>query len=573
MASSLLIYPRLVSQGDALSGDLTKVKFNPVTPELIESQGMTEWKTQFLAQVTEARVVGVVPNTLAEILLSRIEPIGKGEKLQEYRAGTTFISAPFKYRRRERNMKVGWFNVSAGAANANAGTTSGGVVYPASAFDITVNIGTSPWATGYKNLARFFREGHFIYIEHFNQETGVAYNSAHQILKAVDSDEDNAIVTVYAPYSNAQWAALTAAQKLPYQPTFGAVSLGANNVSDYESFGANPPSDLSEELLVDWFQTMRTFRGETDEYLSGLSSILDGKVNEYLSNFRELEMTKRNKQMMTLEELEFLNTIWFNTRISPAQKKNPELADIQALPTAKDPEDGTEYERKSNLLGIHTQLVEEGRRIDLQGAPLNLDLILEESHNIRRHRKLDGRPWDTIVWMCDRWVKDDCDQLFNRYLQDLYGFNCTRYIEQGKVMVDGTNIVAMEYTAYDIPVQHLRIAFFAHDYFEDRLLAFTDGTNGTVNARARGKMMVCVDFNDIKIAIAEMNSVKREYKGETTANANSTWSRVMKLNTKHFEMRSKKLALEFGDFNRHSIVENFSDVCPVLTARVRRPVS
>lgn len=573
MPATLLIPPRIVVQSDPCSTDLTKITFRPVTPELIEAMGNTEYKDQFLAGVMESRAVGVVPNTLADLMLSRIEPIGKKEKLMEYQAGPTFISAPFKYRKRDRNMKVGWFNISSGVASPLAGTTTAGIVYPTSAWDITVTVGPSPWATGFKNLARFFLTGHFVYVEHYNIQTLAAYTSAHKIITAVDTTTDIATVTVSAVgYTNAEWNALNATQKKPYQPYFGAVSLGANNVSDYESFGTNPPTDLAKELLIDWFGNVRTFRCENQEYLDALAQIMDGNVNEYLQDFQQLEMSKRNKQMMTMDELQLLNTLWFGAR-ETGQVANPELANILALPIALDPEDGTELERKANILGIHTQLVEEGRRIDLAGAPFDLDLLLEESHNLRRHRKLDGGSHETIVWMTDRWTKDNWDQALIRYLKDVYGFEIQRYVQPGHIIVEGTSIIAFEYTVYEIPRQHLRIAIFVHDFFEDKILAFTDGTSGSINARPRGRMAVSIDWNDIKIAVARTNAVKRQYKGETTANANSQWSKVMKMVTKNYEMRSKMMDVEFGDFNRHTIFENFSDACPSLTARACSPRS
>lgn len=573
MSATLLIPPRIVYQTDPGSTDLTKITFRPVTPELIEAMGNTEYKTQFLSQIMESRAVGVTPNTLSELMMSRIEPIGKKEKLQEYSAGPTFISAPFKYRKRDRNTKVGWFHISSGVVSPLAGTTSGGVVYPSSSWKLNITVGPSPWATSFKNLARFFLTGHFIYVEHYNQSTNAAYTSAHKIIAATDVDTNNAAVTVSAVgYTNAEWAALSTAAKRPYQPAFGAVSLGANNVSDYESFGTNPPTDLAKEMLIDWFGTVRTFRSENQEYLDALAQILDGNVNEYLADFQQLEMSKRNKQMMTFEELQFLNTIWFGAR-ETGQVANPELANILALPIATDPEDGTELERKANILGIHTQLVENNRRVDLAGAPFDLDLLIEESRNLQRHRALDGKSHDNICWMTDRWTKDNWDQAFIRYLKSLYDYDVTRHVNNGQVLVEGTNIIAFKYTTYDIPRFHVQISIFSHDFFEDKILAFTDGSSGSINASARGRMAVSVDWDDIKISVAKMNAVKRQYKGETTANANSTWSKVMKMVAKNYELRSKMCAVEFGDFNRHSIFEHFSDACPVLTASTCSPRS
>lgn len=573
MPATLLIPPRIVQQTDPGSTDLTKLMFRPVTPELIEAMGNTEYKSQFLAGVMEARAVGVTPNTLSELIMSRIEPIGKKEKLQEYTAGTTFISAPFKYRKRERNMKVSWFHIAAGIASPLAGTTVGGVVYPTSSWRLSITTGPSPWATSFKNLARFFIPGHFVYVEHFNQATNAAYTSAHKIIAASDSTADLAFVTVSAVgYDNAGWAALSANAKKPYQPAFGAVSLGANNVSDYESFGTNLPTDLANEMLIDWFGNIRTYRSENQEYIDTLSQIMDGKVNEYLSDFQQLEMAKRNKQVMTIEDLQFINTIWFGAR-EVGQVANPELANILALPTALDPEAGTALERKANILGIHTQLVEQNRRIDLAGAPFDMDLLFEESRNLQRHRALDGKSHDRICWMTDRWTKDNWDQAIIRYLKSLYDYDVTKHVSNGQLVVEGTNIVAMKYTVYEIPRYHLEIAIFVHDFFEDKIAAFTDGTAGTINASARGRMAVSIDWDDIKLAVAKTNQVKRTYKGDTTANANSTWSKVMKMVSETHTLRSKMLAVEFGDFMRHSIFEHFSDACPTLTARVCSPRS
>jgi hypothetical protein len=134
-------------------------------------------------------------------------------------------------------------------------------------------------------------------------------------------------------------------------------------------------------------------------------------------------------------------------------------------------------------------------------------------------------------------------------------------------MVDGTSIVAFQYTTYEIPRQHLCISIFAHEFFEDKIRGFTDGTAGSINARARGRMAVSIDWMDIKLWVAAMNSAKREFKGAAMANVDSRLTNVIRLNPKMIELRSKTMGVEFGDFSRHTIFENFSDACPILTAR------
>src|SRR5690606_31710018 len=111
-------------------------------------------------------------------------------------------------------------------------------------------------------------------------------------------------------------------------------------------------------------------------------------------------------------------------------------------------------------------------------------------------------------------------------------------------------------------------------FFDDRLSAFGDGSGGlqgSVDNKSRGRWLMGFDWNDLTIGVVETNSVRREYKGETTANANSTWSCVMKLNTKTYDLQSTTWDVEIGDFERHLLVENFSGACPKMTVSMCTP--
>lgn len=556
-------------QPNANDCSLVNTNFRALTPDVIEGMNMTAYTEDIFARMIESRAVGVVPDTWHELLMSRIAERGK-DSLMKRSAGRTTQFAPYNYRWRKRNTRLSPFNIVSGAAHPQAGV---GAV-PASAWQIVVNTGPSPYATPFKNLARFFLDGLYLSVEHHNQQSLVAYRSAHQIYAKEDIDESTARVTIVAPYTNAEWAALSALNKKKFQPTFGSVNLLSNNVSDYENYCPTPPADMAKELILDPIQTSRETRARSQNYIDALKNIMAGNVNPFLREFRNLPEAERNKLEFEYWQRVWSNAVLFNDRISQAQKDDPTWADIEALPAVTDIEDaGCILDRKANALGVITQLTNAGRRIDVQGGNFPLDLLLEQSEEIRRNRQLDGGSHETIDWWVDKYTKDQWDMAFSRYLKDKYDYMINRYITPGQVVVDGTKIVMFEYTVYDIPHKHLRIGVFTHRFFDDRLLGFTDGTNGSVNNRNRGRMAFAPDWSDLQIGLFETNSVKREFNNNITAQADINRVCRMKLNTKYYDMRSFTWNVEIGDYSRWGLFENFNDACPALTARVCQPLS
>lgn len=569
--SDIMTYPRLASVSDPCGCSLTRTKFQSLTPDVIEAMDMTAYTEDIWSRMIESRAVGVVPNTLMELLMSRIAPISKNAIAQRT-VGRTTQFAPFKYRHRTRNYNMSYFNVASGEETDGAGTGD----IPASAWDIIVNVGPGTFASQLKYLGRYFIPGQHLIVEHKNTSSEVAYSAFFKIFAVEDVDANSARVTVIPPFTSAGWAAMSSGEQLPFQPEFGAVQILANNTSDWESFCPNAPTNTNRELLVDWFGTTRETRCRNKEYEEGLKQILGGNVNQYLAKFRYLDVADRNKQEMAYWEQTWLNAIWFSQRISEHQTSDPTWDDIEALDVVTDPEDPScEYERKANPIGIHTQLVENGRRLDLQGGVLDFDMLAELLQTMRRNRQLDGRDHEVIDLMMDRFTKSKLDSLLIRYLQQEYNVQWQKNVSEGKVK-DENGVVMFEYTVYDLPRQQLKVGLFTHRFFEDRVSAFGNGTgglNGSVNNKNRGRMITAIDFEDILVGILETNSVTREYKNEITAQANSLYTCRMKLNTKTFDLRSKTWDVEIGDFERHLVIENFSDACPTITVSGCEPAT
>ena len=151
------------------------------------------------------------------------------------------------------------------------------------------------------------------------------------------------------------------------------------------------------------------------------------------------------------------------------------------------------------------------------------------------------------------------------FLKKNYGFDVMQFFQAGKVSNATTGFQDIKYNRYSIPGLGFDIAIFIDEFFTDRVLNFTDGTSGTTDYKAAGRTLWAIDWSDFNLGIVATNSVKREYKGRVTAEANSLWSCVIAMNTKHYDLRSTTWTTQLGDGKRHALFENFSLECPTIT--------
>ncbi len=572
---SLVVFPRVVAVGDPSGFTLTRANWQSTTPDILQAENTIQYgESNALRLATEARMVGVVPNTLMELVNSRTEA-GSIAQLQETKvAGMPGTIEPYKYRIRQRQTRMSWFNIASATADPAAGTTdANGIVHPASAWKLTINLGTGQFATQFRNLSRYFTPAGSISVDWKNTSTLVQTRVVMSILQGavsgiVDSSDGTSVtVLVYAPYLDANWNALTAAQQAPFKPTFGTVTVLSNNISDWESYSTNAPNDVGTELLTDWVATTRTPYASNDLYLQGLEDLSKNFVNDVVKKFQAMPIAQLVKQQMEYWERVELNAIFYSARIDLVnQIDNPSRANILALPTVLDHEDGNILDRKANIVGIITQLEEQGRVFDFAGAPLNLNAVFTILQTMRRNRQIDGKDHGTIDLMMHRFDKNNMDVTLLAYLRSQYGFSTEQFISRGQSL-DSQGIIMFEFTTYDLPLFQMKVALITHRFFEDRKSSFglgTGGPQGSFNNQALGNEMWALDWEDIKIGILATNSVTRDYRNEITAQADPFYAQCMKLNTKHYRLVSRTRCVEFGDFQRHSVFRNYADAMPIL---------
>jgi hypothetical protein len=538
--------PRLIVVDEANGSTLTRATIRAFTKQDFEDQAYKEVQMdRIIAQTKEARMAGVKERTLMDLLLSRHVALP-----QKRGGGSASIIAPFELVPRENIWNANYFQVEAGTAHPGAGVGS----IPASAWQITVNVGSSPWVSSpsasLKSLEKFFLPGGQLMVEYVNTTTNVARTVQFKIIAAENANSgstEKALVSLEPNKSAAGWAALSSDDKAVYQPTYGTVSLLANSVSDYESYGHQFPGVNNMSLIEYWQQTIRKAWSVNEEYIKALESPL---TSEFFKKFRSLPIAKQRKQQENMHELELFNTFFYGEEISEKQT----VEGYTQLELVKDPADSNyPIEYKSNTLGIRSQLSRGARVLDKQGAALDLDSIMEQCYNLKRNRENGGGSVTVVDFMTDRFTASRVRDIMIKYYKAKFSSDLTMYYQAGQ-KIKFNDAVALEYNLYDLPDQGMQMAVFTDEYFNDRLSAFA------TNQKSRARAFWGVDWSDVAINVIKTNSANR-----TTNVADELYRYVITPNVKKTILESKTIQVRVGDGNRHSLTENFSDDSPVLT--------
>jgi len=544
--------PRIVSVSESCGCTLTRATISGMTPTDFENLGTKEIDYhRIIGQAAEAKLIGVPERSLRDLLMSNVKNI-KGALGKEPVANQSVI-LPYIYRTQRSNVNSNYFSIEAGSATPGAGT--GGI--PAHAWDITVNTGPSPFKSALTNIEKYFLPGQTVFVLTLQDPTGTKISrtlqySIYGSVNATAGGVEKAKVTIVPNYTAGAFAALSGTERGVYQPTtYGTVLVGANSVSDYESWCFNEAAENNRKLLTYWIQTSRETMCYNDEYLKALDAAY---TSEYFKKFRELPLAEQNRLQRAQSEKKWLNSVFYGQRIN----ENQTPTTYTSLPTVTDVEDSScVYEYKANALGIRTQLGDCSRITDSQGAALNVAFLFETLYNVKRNREATGGSIDTIDIMTDRLTADGIRQLMSSYYKAKYGVDTTRFYTAGQKL-EFNNQVLFNYDKYQIPEVGIEMAIFHDNYFNDHLAAFT--TSGT-DISSRGRKLWILDWSDISIGIAGTSSVRRNY---PDANTNGLYKCVITPNVKHYELRSTKWTVMIEDPNRHAIIENFSNACPSL---------
>lgn len=555
--------PRIVQVDSSTGCTLTNASIKGMTPAEFEALGNKEIDlARVIASAAEAKILGVQEKGLPTLLRSSITNIKP--LLNETKVETQSLILPYIQRRQRSYINSNYFAGSGGQASPTAGQNG---EHPGS-WQVTVDVGDSPWATDIKLINRYFLPGSTIIVSSWNTTTKATKDIVYKVTDAVDATDSSgtkATLTLEPNITSSGYQGLS--DTSAYEFEVGVVQTGANSVNDYEEWCYNQPADLSQQLIVNWLQTTRESRIVDDQYKATLESIMSGKVNPFLQNFVYQPIAEQNKRASQLSDEAWMRSVWYGQRIN--ENQTPET--YMNLPAVTDPEGvragsasfGSDcvLEYKSNALGIHTQLKDANRIVDRQGAALDLDYLFQQLYYLKRNREADGDSISVIDVMTDRITANNIFTVMNDYYKSKYGWEVTRNVAiNEKVTHDG--IMLFNYNLYDIPEVGVQLAVFHDQYFDDLISATptSDGTNNDFQSRSRALWLL--DWSDIRIGVAGTNSVTRRNPAPEVMDA---YRCRMNAVIKEYSLRSTTWTTMMDRPQRHLIIQNFSDANPTVT--------
>lgn len=545
---------RTLAVTDGGSCSITRASVGAMTPADIEALGNQELGV-LNKQMVEAKIVGYKENTLETLLRSSMRPVKdllKGAGLPQ----NPSVIQPYFYRLQKSAVNINYWNITAGAAAAGAG--SGG--NHSGLWRLTVgHTGSTYTSSTITNIKRYFQPGSYVTVDWANASSKAAYSAEFKVIEATDASAGGATayVVVEPNVTSDTFAGYSAGNKLPWQPEVGLVRNLANSVSNYESQCENEPSENPVNLLAFWPQTTRYTFKYSDAYKEALDAFLSGQQTNFYSAklATYLPIAEQNKQQQAFFMQKMLNSAFYGQRINENQAPNT----YTSLPGVYDPEDPTcLLEYKANALGFKTQLNDCTRLTDLAGAALNLNTLFDTGYQLKRAREVTAGAGNVnvIEWMTDRWTFGKVQEAMHKYFQTRYNVTSTKFIEEGQKLMDGTEVLA-NYSTYKLPADlgGYDLVFITHEFFDDKVVAAASG-----DTRNRQRELWGLDWSDISLGIGNVVSRKRK----TDVN-NPLYRCVITPNVKYYDLRSTQFCPMIEAPNRHAIFENFTDACPSIT--------
>lgn len=270
-------------------------------------------------------------------------------------------------------------------------------------------------------------------------------------------------------------------------PTTAAVVLiGANNVTDWESYCLNRPTRDPRKRVPFWYQTMRRARAVDSEYEKVFARLMES--NKYFQQFGDLPLAERNRQDEEMFQKSWLRTFFFGKAIN----NNQTLANWQSLPEIDSIQgtfintglQGKIVARRANLIGVREQLMSCGQVFDLQNNNLNWYEWLDNNYNIMRSRKTQGKSVTDLDWFTDAAYAAQMETAMVNYLIAEYGNTVRIVIEKG------TNELGFTWRTFEVKFPAgVKINIITHEFFDDIVNALD--TEGISSA---GRLLLCLEM-------------------------------------------------------------------------------
>lgn len=170
-------------------------------------------------------------------------------------------------------------------------------------------------------------------------------------------------------------------------PVKGGATRGAPNVSNFESFCAQPPGLITSTLDPYWIGTTRTSFKSDELYDKWRDLVLAG--NPLYRELFDLPTQEYNKQVAEDFARKHVESLMRNTAL--ANQTVETLDSLETITTHIDSVGGARcIGRRANPIGFYEQHVACERVVDAQGTALNLPALFQEFYKMSRVRKASG---------------------------------------------------------------------------------------------------------------------------------------------------------------------------------------
>lgn len=170
-------------------------------------------------------------------------------------------------------------------------------------------------------------------------------------------------------------------------PVKGGATRGSANVSNFESFCAQPPGLITSTLDPYWIGTTRWSFKEDELYNKWRDLVLSG--NALYREIFDLPTQEYNKQVSEDFSRKHVESFMRNTAL--ANQSVETLGDLETINTHADSVGGARcIGKRANPIGIYEQHVACERVVDAVGTKLNLPALWQAIYKMMRIRKASG---------------------------------------------------------------------------------------------------------------------------------------------------------------------------------------
>lgn len=436
-------------------------------------------------------------NALYDWLMSVARPMG-GTRLNIKRAQGLLEVDPFITGKRKGIINANYWNIV--GSSSTPGNSNGGVAYT-SYFDLQSQ-------TSIPADTRWFSPKMTLYIRSVSNSNAIS--TAWLVQDAEIIGGSTTQVRVYVTSQNADSFKV---DNKNTTPTFGVVTRGVPNVSNYDSW-CNQIPDLNTNQIAHWWIQTTRYTVCTDELVEQyLTALREG--NPMFRNFGDNESVEVNRQILTAFQKAQVETFFWNKPLP-----NQNLTDYPALEAIEMASgagvadyfnlpglSGRVVGRRANAVGVYEQLGSCGRVRDLVGNNLNIPEFLGQLYQIKRTREDNSIPANIIEVVTDSSYAVQLRQGFMRYLRNRFEGTLQMNMDVNAI----SKTLPTGFTFTDIQLDYpagLTLRIVTHPAFDDLL-----GAHVAANAALAtvGRMMMILDLgNSIYPAIIATDSVTNE---------------------------------------------------------------